>query len=45
LVSRRNSNTATSAATNVNKMEIPVAMVNVGHELNGLDIIFFGKKV
>jgi hypothetical protein len=26
-------------------MEIPVAIVKTGHELNGLDIIFVGKKV
>jgi hypothetical protein len=25
-------------------MEIPVAIVKTGHEVNGLDIIFFGKK-
>jgi len=25
-------------------MEVPVAIVNAGHEVNGLDIIFFGRE-
>jgi hypothetical protein len=25
-------------------MEIPVAIVKTGHEVNGLDIIFFGRE-
>jgi hypothetical protein len=25
-------------------MEIPTAIVRVGHEVNGLDIIFFGRE-
>jgi hypothetical protein len=25
-------------------MEIPTAIVRLGHDVNGLDIIFFGRK-